>query len=125
MHRNPLQTSRLALGEELDDLAVSCLGSFVVDEVPRTLGGREGVVGEVLPESVRPLDLDQGVFLALEESRGHPNLREFRRPVTPQLGSRLVYPDVPVEASLEVARFHEVVHPGVEVLLEDAGLPAW
>jgi Phage integrase family len=47
-----------------------------VDEVPCALGG-----GEVLPESVRPRDLDQRVPLAPEESRGHPDLREFRRSV--------------------------------------------
>jgi hypothetical protein len=42
--------------------------------------------------------------------------------VPPDLGPRFVYPDVPVEAALEVARLHEVVHPHLEVLVEEARL---
>src|SRR3712207_2177105 len=40
----------------------------------------------------------------------------------PDLGPRFVYPDIPVEAALEVARLHEVVHPHFEVFVEEAGL---
>src|SRR3712207_5731692 len=40
----------------------------------------------------------------------------------PDLGPRFVYPDIPVEAALEIARLHEVVDPHLEVLVEEAGL---
>ncbi len=37
------------------------------------------------------------------------------------LGPCLVDAYVPIEAPLQVARLHEIVHPGFEVLVEDTG----
>src|SRR5215216_712749 len=118
----PLHPSRLSLGEEADDLAVGRLGLLVVDEVPRTRSGFEGVVGEVVTEPVRPLDLDQGIFLSPQKTRWHFYLWQLRRPVPPDRGPRFVYPDIPVEAALEVTRLHEDVHPGLKILIEEARL---
>src|SRR3954462_3207167 len=109
-------------GKELGDLSIGEGWPFIVDEMPGLLGGRKPVIREVVPEPVGPLYLEHGVAHTPQEACRRLDFRKFGRAGADQLYTGLVRAYVPVEPALQVARSHEVVHPGVEILIEEARL---
>src|SRR5215210_4854900 len=76
-------------------------------------------VGEIVLEPVGPLDLEHAVTLTPPHAGGCLYLWKLGRAIAHEVYPRLVGADVPVETTLQVARPHEVVHPGVEVPIEE------
>src|SRR5215211_6461521 len=79
-------------------------------------------IREVVSETVGPLDFEDGVALAPPDAGWRLDLRQGGWAVADEVYPGLVGGDVPVEPALQVARLHEVVHPEMEILVEEAGL---
>src|SRR5215217_3249743 len=110
------------LRKELHDLTVREIGSLVVDEVAGFSHRREIQMCEVVSQTIGPLHFEDGVALAPPDAGRRIDLRQVGRAIADDIQPRFVSADVPVEPALKVARLHEIVHPEVEVLVEQAGL---
>src|SRR5579872_2686608 len=106
--------------EKCLDLPARQCRLLVVHEMSGLGRDRHLDVAEELVEPVGPFALEHGVAGAPKHARRHRD----RQPAAPRRLAadhghpRLVSADVPVEAALEIARLHEVVDPGVEILVE-------
>ncbi len=93
-------------------------------EVPRLRRDGHVDVAEEFVEPVGPFALEHGIAGAPEHARGHRYrpAAALRRLASDDREPRLMRADVPVEAALEIPRFQEIIDPGLDVLVEGAGV---
>src|SRR3954470_17894695 len=109
-------------GEELYDPSIGEVRPLIMPKVSSLRDRRNPVICQVALEPVDPLYLEGAVAASPQNARGHVDLWQPGGTVADQLYTGLVRTYVPVEPALQVARFHKVVHPGVDILIEEAGL---
>lgn len=75
-------------------------------------------IAEVITQPIRPLVPQHAIFFSPEYARWKGALRYVEWSFPHRFQTKLIGRCVPIEAALHVARFHEVVDPDVQILVE-------
>ena len=82
-------------------------------EMPRVLGGLYGDICEIFLHVIRPFGPKDSVVFTLQDIGRHIDGGERRHTVIDDLLAIIGDSPVPIKSTLQVARRHEVIHPGI------------
>ena len=104
--------------EEMNDLAVCQLRLLELHEMSSLRNRLEIQIVEVVTQAISPPHFQHRVASAPPDARRGVNFRKARGAITDKFNPRAVQANIPIEPTLEIARFEEIVHPCIYILVE-------